>query len=144
MKLALILTASLASGLLHAQTTLPDRNASLKQEIQLAIERGIAFLKAQQNKETGSWSTPDEPAVTGLALSAIMGDVARKPADPQDADAKRGYDFLLQNVKPDGGIYAKGRANYNTSIALMAFVMNPRPEYEQTILNARKFVVGQQ
>lgn len=144
MKLAPILTATFAVSLLHAQTTLPDRNASLKQEIELAISRGITFLKSQQNKDTGAWSTPDEPAVTGLALTAIMGDPSRKPTDPISAEAKRGYDFLLKNVKPDGGIYAKGRANYNTSLALMAFVMNPLPEYEQTIRKARKFVVGQQ
>ena len=44
---------ALLCSALAAQTTLPDRNASLKQEIQLAISRGITFLNGQQNKETG-------------------------------------------------------------------------------------------
>ncbi len=141
----LILAATFAcSSPLMAQGALPDRNASLRQEIELAISRGVTFLKSKQNKDTGAWSTPDEPAITALALSAIMGDPARKPADPAGDEAKRGYEFLLKNVKPDGGIYGKGRANYNTSLALSAFVLNPRPEYDQVIRNARKFVVGQQ
>jgi len=136
-----VLAASLT---VSAQTTFPDRNASLKQEIQLAISRGLTFLKSTQNKETGSWSTPDEPALTALPLTAMMGDVTRGPSDPIPADVKQGYDFLLKNVKPDGGIYSKGRANYNTSIALMALVVNPQPQYDEAIRNARKFIIGQQ
>lgn len=127
-----------------AQTTFPDRNASLRQEVQLAISRGIAFLKTTQNKETGSWSTPDEPALTALPLTAIMSDVQRGPSDPVPPEAKLGYAFLLKNIKPDGGIYVKGRANYNTSISLMALVVNPQPEYDEAIRNARKFIIGQQ
>jgi len=138
---ALALAASSTSA--WSQTTQPDRNASLKQEIEIAIGKAVSFLKSQQ-KDTGYWSTPDEPAVTGLVLSAIMGDPSRKPADAPSAEADKGYQFVLSNVKPDGGIYAKGRANYNTSITLSALTMNPKPEYEQTIINARKFVMGQQ
>jgi squalene-hopene/tetraprenyl-beta-curcumene cyclase len=133
-----------ASFTASAQTTFPDRNASLKQEIQLAISRGLTFLKSTQNKDTGAWSTPDEPALTALPLTAMMGDVTRGPSDPVPAEVKKGYDFLLKNVKPDGGIYSKGRANYNTSISLMALVVNPQPQYDEAIRNARKFIVGQQ
>lgn len=142
---ALILAAAFTCGSqLQAQGALPDRYASLRQEIELAISRGVAFLKSKQDKENGAWSTPDEPAITALVLSSIMGDPSRKSADPLVEEAKRGYDYLLKNVKPDGGIYGKGRANYNTSLALSAFLMNPRQEYDQVIRNARKFVVGQQ
>ncbi len=74
----------------------------------------------------------------------MMGDVTRGPSDPVPAEVKQGYDFLLKNIKPDGGIYAKGRANYNTSISLMALVVNPQPEYDEAIRNARQFVIGQQ
>lgn len=144
--LSLSLVAALAAqtASVSAQSTQPDKHASLKQEIELSISRGLTFLKAQQNKETGAWSTPEEPAITGLVLSAFAGHPLRKPLDPLPAETDLGYKFLLQNVKPDGGVYGKGRANYNTSLALLAFTLNPKPEYEQTILNARKFVVGQQ
>src|SRR5882757_4608149 len=125
----LVCAALCAAITASAQTTLPARTASLKQEIQLAISRGLTFLKSTQNKETGSWSTPEEPALTALPLTAMMGDVMRGPSDPVPAEVKLGYDFLLKNIKPDGGIYSKGRANYNTSISLVALVVNPQPQY---------------
>ncbi|MFZ4767891.1 MAG: prenyltransferase/squalene oxidase repeat-containing protein, partial [Roseimicrobium sp.] len=149
MKTHFLLISALAIGLgatsrpLHAQS-LPDRNASLRQEIELSISRGLEFLKQQQNKDTGAWSLPEEPAITALVLAAFCGEPLRKPTEPLPAEADKGYQFLLSNVKPDGGIYGKGRANYNTSLALLALTVNPRPEFEQATLNARKFVVGQQ
>lgn len=128
---------------LQAQSTQPDKHASLRQEIDLAISKGLAFLKSQQ-KPGGEWSTPDEPAVTALVLSAFAGEPTRKFSDPLPAEAEKGYKFLLSNVQPDGGIYVKGRANYNTSLSLLALTLNAKPEYQQTILKARRFVVGQQ
>lgn len=128
----------------QGQTSLPDRNASLRQEIELAISKGLNFLKQQQNKETGAWSTPEEPAISALVLSTFAGDPTRQPTDSLPPEAERGYRFLLSNIKPDGGIYAKGRANYNTSLALLALSLHPKPEFEQAIIGARKFVMGQQ
>ncbi len=127
-----------------AQSTQPDRFASLRQEIELSITRGLNFLKQQQNKETGAWSLATEPAITALVLAAYTGDPTHKPGGPLPAEADQGYKFLLSNVKPDGGIYAEGRANYNTSLALLALTLNPKPEFQQATLNARKFVMGQQ
>jgi squalene-hopene/tetraprenyl-beta-curcumene cyclase len=141
--MALALVGSLPLTL-RSQSTQPDRNASLRQEIELSISRGLNFLKGQQNKETGAWSTPEEPAITALVLAAYTGDPTHKPTEPLPPEADKGYQFLLSNVKPDGGIYGKGRANYNTSLALLALTLNPKPEFEQATLNARKFVVGQQ
>jgi squalene-hopene/tetraprenyl-beta-curcumene cyclase len=127
----------------HAQGTPGAKNASLKQEIELSISRALQWFKTKQSPE-GYWSIADEPAVSGLVLSSMMGDPTRKMDGPITAEADKGYKWLLSNVKPDGGIYGKGRANYNTSIALTALVLNNRPEYEQTILKARKFIIGQQ
>src|SRR5437763_1820671 len=79
--LAIALALS-SAGFLPAQSTQPDRNASLRQEVELAIGKGLSFLKQQQNKETGAWSTPEEPAITALALAAFTGDPTRKPTDP--------------------------------------------------------------
>ncbi|TLD70670.1 terpene cyclase/mutase family protein [Phragmitibacter flavus] len=138
--LSLILALGGASPCLHAQT---NGNASLKQEIQLSISRGLDFLKSQQ-KPDGSWSLSEEPAISALVLSSFMGDPNRKPSDPVPAEIAKGYAQLLSNVKPDGGIYVKGRANYNTAIALLALSLNPQPEYQQATLAARKFVIGQQ
>lgn len=141
----LLLAAALLAGTASApaQSTQPAKNASLKQEIELTINRSLQWFKTKQSPD-GSWSLADEPAISALVLTAFMGDPTRKPGDPVSSEVDKGYKFLLSNVKEDGGIYGKGRANYNTSIALTALVMNNRPEYEQTILRARKFIIGQQ
>lgn len=141
----LLLAAALLAGRASApaQSTQPAKNASLKQEIELTINRSLQWFKTKQSPD-GSWSLADEPAISALVLTAFMGDPTRKPGDPVSSEVDKGYKFLLSNVKEDGGIYGKGRANYNTSIALTALVMNNRPEYEQTILRARKFIIGQQ
>jgi squalene-hopene/tetraprenyl-beta-curcumene cyclase len=141
--LALASLLVLASSL-HAQTTAPARNESLKQEITLAYDRALAFLKSKQNAETGQWGEAEPVAFTGLALSAMMLDPSREKGAAVPAPAEKGYAYLLKNVQPDGGIYLKARANYNTSIALMALLMNPKAENEQTMLAARRFIVGQQ
>lgn len=127
-----------------AQTTAPARNESLKQEIQLAYARGLAFLKSKQNAQTGQWGEAEPVAFTGLALSSAMLDPARKPGDPISPELEKGYQFLLKSVQPDGGIYVQARANYNTSLALVALMLNPKLENEQVALRARRFVIGQQ
>ncbi len=138
------LLACLTATGVFAQSTPPDTsNVSLKQEIDLAVTRGLNFLKTQQ-KSDQSWEPTEEPAVSALVLTAFMADPTRKPTDAVPDTVDKGYQFLLSNVKPDGGIYGKGRANYNTSIALLALTFNPKPEYQQTILAARKFVIGDQ
>lgn len=122
----------LFAGVLAAQT---------KQDVQQAITRGLDFLKAQQNKESGHWVTSEDPALSALVVSALI----QNPAGAASSDElKRGYDFLLKNVQPDGGIYTKARSNYNTAICLMALVLRARPEDEEIIRRARNFVAHQQ
>jgi squalene-hopene/tetraprenyl-beta-curcumene cyclase len=128
----------------NAQITAPARNESLKQELRLAYDRGLAFLKSKQNPDSGQWGEAEPVAFTGLALSAVMLDPSRDRNSPAPPFAEKGYTFLLKNAQPDGGIYVKARANYNTSLALMALLMNPKLENEQTLLAARRFVIGQQ
>ena len=147
MKTHILLTAVLAAlsqSPLRAQTTAPARNESLKQEIQLSYARGLEFLRSKQNAQTGQWGDAEPVAFTGLALTAAMLDPARKPGDPISPELEKGYQFLLKNVQPDGGIYIKARANYNTSLALVALMLNPKLENEQVSLAARRFVIGQQ
>lgn len=138
---AFLLLLALCAAPLPAHAQSP---AGLREQVQTAITRGVTFLKSQQNAEGGYWTTPQEPALSALVLAAIVQDPSRPPRAPASPEAEKGYAFLLKNVQPDGGIYAKGRANYNTSISLMALVLRGRPEDEEIIRNARKFVAGQQ
>lgn len=139
-----ILSLALPTALLAQGTTQAARHESLKQEIRLAYDRGLAFLKGKQNAETGQWGEAEPVAFTALAVMSQMLAPGRGPADKVPADSEKGYAFILKNVQPDGGIYVKARANYNTSLALTALMLNQTPENEKTLLAARRFVIGQQ
>ena len=115
-------------------------NLSFRNELTHAIDRGLLFLQAQQNSN-GWWSTPDQPAVTALALQAFKGDPAKRYDRDGPAWLQRGYKFLLQNVRADGGIHASNLVTYNTAISMMALVAANKPEYDAPILRARHFLV---
>ena len=138
--LALILFASP----LLAQTTLPERNASLKQELQLSFQRGLSFLKGKQNAD-GSWGEAEPVAFTAMVLASHLMAPDRKPGEALTPALEKGYAFLMSNIKPDGGIYVKARANYNTALSLLALVLHPHPEtHDKAILDARRYLVGRQ
>ncbi|MBV6500753.1 MAG: hypothetical protein CJBNEKGG_03238 [Prosthecobacter sp.] len=124
--------------------TPPARQESLKQEIRLAYDRGLAFLKSKQNPETGQWGDAEPVAFTALAITSILLAPERKPTDPPPSEVEKGIAFLMKNVQQDGGIYVKARANYNTSLALTALMLAPSQEREPTLLAARRFIIGQQ
>lgn len=124
--------------------TQPARHESLKQEIRLSYDRGLGFLKGKQNPETGAWGEAEPVAFTALAIMSILLNPSRQPTDAIPAEVEKAVAFLLKNVQPDGGIYVKARANYNTALALTALMLVPRLENEETLLRARRFVIGQQ
>lgn len=146
MKSAVSLVCSLAilAQPSPSQVTAPARHESLKQEIQLAYARGLSFLKSKQNAQTGQWGDAEPVAFTALAAASFMLDPARKPGDAISPEMAKAYEFIVKSAKPDGGIYLEARANYNTSLALMALMLNPNPAYEEVKLKARRFVIGQQ
>jgi squalene-hopene/tetraprenyl-beta-curcumene cyclase len=121
----------------------PDRTLSFRHEIQHAINRGIAWLQANQNSN-GWWSTPDQPAVTGLALTAALGDPSGKFTNAWPPWINQGYSFLLSNARPDGGIHRSNLVTYNTAISLVALMAANRPEFDSTARQARQFLIGLQ
>jgi len=127
-----------------AQETIPrhEENLSVRNETGIAIEKGLAWLKQHQNAD-GSWSLNDYPALTALPLWAYMGDPDGAPAVKPDY-IRKGYAFIVSSAQPDGGIYRKGLANYNTSISLIALVLAQDGKYEPMIRAAHDFVIGQQ
>ena len=117
-------------------------NVSLRNEVQRAIEKGIVWLEKNQNTN-GYWSAPEDPAVTALALVALKKH-ANGRVQKESAAVKRGYDYLLSCIQPDGGIYKKDLVNYNTAVSLMALVTRNRAEDKTIILRARNFLIGLQ
>ncbi|MEM9282143.1 MAG: cycloartenol synthase, partial [Verrucomicrobiota bacterium] len=66
------------------------------------------------------------------------------PAAGLPESAEKGYDFLLSNVKSDGGIYGKGLATYNTALSVMALVQSGKEEHLPVIASARRLLINQQ
>lgn len=123
----------------------PDgRNVSLKLEVERAIARGVQFLKTRQNSDTGAWGDPGIPAFTALSISAILRDPSFETESSLPTEVEKGYEFLLSNVKPDGGIYGKGLATYNTSLSIMALLQSGNEEYLPVIAKARRLLINQQ
>lgn len=120
------------------------QHVSLKLELQRAIDKGVTYLKSTQNSETGTWSDPTLPALTALPVSAILGDPSLDAKDGLPDGIKKAYDYIISNAKPDGGIYGKGLATYNTSLSMMALMQSGNPEHLPIIAKARRLLVNQQ
>ncbi len=140
--LALLLAA--ATSAFGQAATQPARNESLKQELRLSVERGLNYLRSKQNKETGQWGEAEPIAMSALGIISFMLDPNRKPSDPVPAEVEKATQFIVSNAKPDGGIYIKARGNYNTALALTALLLNNKPENEQLMLKARRYLIGNQ
>jgi squalene-hopene/tetraprenyl-beta-curcumene cyclase len=125
-----------------AQDVPAERNLSFKLEIQNALSRGFQFLEKQQTPE-GHWSNPEHPALTGLALSALLGDPELRYATNSKA-VEKGLAHLLRNQKSDGGIYVRDLPNYNTSVSLMALINAGQSKLFENISKGRGFLVGLQ
>jgi len=129
--------------LAEEEIAVPERHLSLKLEIERAYERGIEYIVSHQTEE-GYWTDDNMPAFTALALSSILAAPNRDPQKDLSEAEQRGFDFILENQKVDGGIYVRGLATYNTSISVMALLAGNQPEFRDPIIKARRFLIGQQ
>lgn len=143
MKLITIPTFAIAMTCANAQDAPPNPYLSIQNEMSLAISRGNQFLAAEQH-EDGYWGDPKLPAFTALALTSAVRDPAIDLSKPLPEHIKKGYQWLLEQQKEDGGIYNRGLANYNTSTSVTALVAARREAYEPAIVRARNFVIAQQ
>ncbi|WP_026840921.1 prenyltransferase/squalene oxidase repeat-containing protein [Citrifermentans bremense] len=119
------------------------QDLSLKLEVENAIGKGLSWLALRQNP-AGHWSQPEYPALSALVLTSFQGDPSGFYKRKYEPQIGKGYRYLLSNVRPDGGIYGKDLANYNTSISMMALLMSNNPEYEPVLKRARGFLIGLQ
>jgi len=140
-KLVLSLAVFACSVTFAAGQQISSRNQSLRNELSLAIQRAADFLVKNQQPD-GHWSRADQPAISSLALVALKG----KDSNATEAAAlRKGYEFILKNVKPDGSIHAgKGLVNYNTSLGLLALAAAKDNRYRDQILRARHYLIGTQ
>jgi squalene-hopene/tetraprenyl-beta-curcumene cyclase len=128
----------LAAGLVLAALLPAAAPAADAGAVREAIAKASAFL-AHSQAEDGSFQADLGPAVTGLAVTALVR--SGTPAD--DPVVKRGLDYLLAFRQPDGGIYVAGSpvANYETSIAMLALAAcNAEGRLAAEIDGAKTFV----
>lgn len=119
----------------RAQGKKTDRDPKERRAV---LDKAYDFLKSRQ-KEDGSFAPPQagEPGVTALAAAALLW-AGRDAGDPVVAKA---LTYLEGAVKPDGGVYNRGLANYTTSLAVMAFKeANAGGKYDKPIAAATKFL----
>jgi len=138
----LLLSLSTLCLRLEAATPVPlvRGEVSFRNELQRSIDRGLTWLRTNQNTN-GSWSTPDQPAVTGLVLAAAQGNPALQGKRDTNPWVEKGYTFLLNCVRPDGSIYVTNLPTYNTSLSMMALVAANDPKYDPILRRARAFLV---
>jgi squalene-hopene/tetraprenyl-beta-curcumene cyclase len=128
----------------------PHLTASLEKEALHAIQRGVDFLHSTQ-QDNGCWSSPQYPAVTSLAASAILNSPAYIDSATRPASVDQALDFILSKMQPDGCIYEPiegvkggGMPNYNTSLALMALADVDEERYALMIDQARQCLISGQ
>ena len=115
---------------------------SLQLEVERAIGLGSSWLR-QQQAPSGSFSEERNPALTALALVALLRAGSEQTATAL-AGIQKGYAYLRAQAKPDGGIYADGLSNYNTALSLLAFLQKGDPTDAPLIEGARNFLLRQQ
>jgi squalene-hopene/tetraprenyl-beta-curcumene cyclase len=143
MKRRLFVAALSVAALALRAEDVRKTDVSFRNEVQLAIDKGINWLNSSQSTN-GCWSTPDQPAITGLALSAYMGDPSEAFKARSASAVAKGYQFVLAHAQPDGRIVQKGLDNYNTAICAMALINAHDQNFDPAIRRARHWLLGQQ
>jgi len=142
-----LLTVWLGGSLLAGAADAPATNSPAKMptaaELRAAIERGTDFLLKSQNP-SGWWSTPEQPAVTALVLTALNLEPSGRFQHNRSSELNHAYDFILSSAKPDGSIQRSGLANYNTSLSLVALTTAFDTNFLPVIMAARKFIASSQ
>ena len=104
---------------------------------QSAIEKGIAYLRTTQGQD-GSWSPKPGPAITAMAVQAML---ERSDIGPDDPVVAKGIAYILSQQKPDGGIHSGILENYNTAICLSALSkVETRPDVAEAIAKAQAYL----
>jgi squalene-hopene/tetraprenyl-beta-curcumene cyclase len=127
----------LLPGLAAAEDVSADLDPALKTRAAQAVDKGLAYLQAQQAAD-GSWS--DSVGVTALALRAHL----QSPKGYSEADGElitKPVAFLLAHVNDDGSISETNHnRNYNTAVAMTALAATGNAAHDQVLANAQAFL----
>jgi squalene-hopene/tetraprenyl-beta-curcumene cyclase len=137
----LVLTLSLTFAIhVYSVVYAAEIDKDLKDEIKASIDRGLRWLRGQQ-EEDGSYL--HHPGITALVATAFM----RSPRHYTEADGpfvRDAIEYLVSLAKPDGSIYDKDLPNYNTSVSLMALNETKKRAYKEIIKRAQRYLMDLQ
>lgn len=110
------------------------------EEVKATVQKAFDFLKSKQNAD-GSW----QPKLGGPGVTAIIVAGLIRHGYGDDPVVKKAIAYIESNVQKDGGIYARGLANYSTCVSLIALKeANTGGKYDKIIADASKFLRGLQ
>jgi len=141
-----VLSAAFLSAVFAVQAAEPAIPEALQKEARVAIEKGLAWLIANQQPD-GNWSDAKFPAMTALPVWAIAG----SGASTYTSQVDKAVAFILSKAQPDGGIYVPdprrggaGLGNYNTSLCMMGLHATGRKDVTRVIQKAREYTAATQ
>lgn len=124
-----------AGGALPARATAP--------ELDRAVRRGIAYLRARQGTD-GAWQR--YPGITAVCLLGLL----RNGVRATDPAAVRAAAYLAGLQKPTGAIFtdqfgpAQALPNYNTALSLTALHATRLPRFAPLVKKAQEFLSASQ
>ena len=134
--IVLLVSGIVAVGTSHLSAASASSGSS--SEVASAVERGKSWLASRQT-ENGAWEPVKYPAITAMALMACNEGAGKNRAQPDFV--KKGYAYLLNCARPDGGFYTgTNYQNYNTSWTLNALAVSGRKEDAALIQKARPLI----
>nr|WP_236649574.1 hypothetical protein [Rhodopirellula sp. SM50] len=135
--LALLVGVASVPSVVAADFDSPGQtNAAIDKSVELAI----GFLKNRGQTGDGAFSPETGVAVTSLCVRAIL---EHRPTDVDSPVVQKAIQFILDNVRPSGGIHATGSMyrNYETSVAVGALVAANRDNrYESQLSRAEAYL----
>jgi squalene-hopene/tetraprenyl-beta-curcumene cyclase len=100
------------------------------------VDKAVTFLKTRQSADGCFAPRLGWPGVSALVAAGLV-----RHGRGDDPVAKKTLQYLEGAVKPDGGIYDRGLANYTMCVALIAFKeANAAGRYDAVIANAARFL----
>jgi squalene-hopene/tetraprenyl-beta-curcumene cyclase len=68
----------------------------------------------------------------------------RKYNEEDDPFVRRGIEYILEHVRPNGSIYKDHPPSYNTVLAILALESTKNPQYKDILKKAQNFVISLQ